>query len=59
MLNVLGTPDVNGDTVPDLWAVRADGSVRFYAGGKASVVPGSGREVLSAKSYWKNRIAVG
>ncbi|WP_405535653.1 DNRLRE domain-containing protein [Streptomyces sp. NBC_00075] len=59
MLHVLGTPDVNGDSVPDLWAIRADGTVRFYAGGKATVVPGSGREVLAARDYWKNRIAVG
>lgn len=59
MLHVLGTPDVNGDSVPDLWAIRADGTVRFYAGGKATVVPGSGREVLAARDYWKNRITVG
>jgi hypothetical protein len=32
---------------------------RAYAGGKATVVAGSGREVLAAKAYWKNRIAVG
>ncbi|MEU9055893.1 DNRLRE domain-containing protein [Streptomyces sp. NPDC048384] len=56
---LMGTPDANGDTVPDIWGVRSDGSVRFYAGGKATVVPGSGAEIIGAASYWKTRIAIG
>ncbi|WP_037681966.1 DNRLRE domain-containing protein [Streptomyces griseus] len=55
---VMGTPDVNGDSVPDVWAVRSDGSVRFYAGGK-SVLPGGGTEVVAPAGYWKTRIAIG
>ncbi|WP_405649147.1 FG-GAP-like repeat-containing protein [Streptomyces sp. NBC_00019] len=31
-----GTPDVNGDKIPDIWALMSDGSVRFYPGGKTS-----------------------
>jgi len=56
---LMGTPDANGDGVPDIWGVRSDGSVRFYAGGKATVVPGSGTEVIGPASHWKTRIAIG
>ncbi|WEH15705.1 DNRLRE domain-containing protein [Streptomyces sp. VNUA24] len=55
---LIGTPDANGDGVPDIWAVRADGSVRFYAGGK-TVLSGSGTEIIAPASYWKTRIAIG
>ncbi|MBZ3907538.1 DNRLRE domain-containing protein [Streptomyces griseiscabiei] len=55
---LIGTPDANGDTVPDVWTVRSDGSVRFYAGGKA-VLAGSGTEIVAPASYWKTRIAIG
>lgn len=55
---LIGTPDANGDDIPDVWAVRSDGSVRFYAGGK-STLPGSGTEIISPRSYWKTRIAIG
>ncbi|MFG3160067.1 DNRLRE domain-containing protein [Streptomyces sp. NPDC048232] len=56
--HILGTPDVTGDTVPDVWTVRADGSVRIYAG-KPDVLPGAGSEIITARSYWKDRIAIG
>ncbi|MFE2099902.1 DNRLRE domain-containing protein [Streptomyces sp. NPDC059468] len=56
--HILGTPDANGDGIPDVWAVRSDGSVRFYPGDRASL-PGSGTEVVGAASWWKTRIAVG
>ncbi|HEY9437736.1 MAG TPA: hypothetical protein VIS29_03625, partial [Streptomyces sp.] len=56
--HILGTPDVTGDSVPDLWTVRADGSVRLYAG-KTDVLTGTGTEIITARSYWKNRIAIG
>ncbi|MER5938101.1 DNRLRE domain-containing protein [Streptomyces sp. NPDC001928] len=58
---LMGTPDADGDgdTVPDIWGVRSDGSVRFYSGGKTSVVPGSGAEVIAPATYWKTRIAIG
>ncbi|MDX3516520.1 DNRLRE domain-containing protein [Streptomyces scabiei] len=55
---LIGTPDANGDGVPDIWTVRADGSVRFYAGGK-TVLSGSGTEIIAPASYWKTRIAIG
>ncbi|GAA5207083.1 DNRLRE domain-containing protein [Streptomyces thinghirensis] len=56
--HILGTPDVTGDSVPDVWTVRADGSVRIYAG-KPDVLPGAGAEIITARSYWKDRIAIG
>ncbi|MDX3458812.1 DNRLRE domain-containing protein [Streptomyces sp. ME02-8801-2C] len=59
MPHLLGIPDSNGDNIPDLWAVRADGTVRFYAGGRATLAPVAGREVIPAKSYWQNRITIG
>ncbi|MDX2783897.1 DNRLRE domain-containing protein, partial [Streptomyces caniscabiei] len=55
---LIGTPDANGDGVPDVWTVRSDGSVRFYAGGK-TVLAGSGTEIVAPASYWKTRIAIG
>ncbi|MFE1881616.1 DNRLRE domain-containing protein [Streptomyces diastatochromogenes] len=55
---LIGTPSTNGDTVPDIWAIRSDGSVRFYAGGKTALT-GSGTEVIAPKSYWLTRIAIG
>ncbi|MFF3329273.1 DNRLRE domain-containing protein [Streptomyces sp. NPDC002888] len=55
---LMGTPDANGDAVPDIWTVRSDGSVRFYSGSK-TVLSGSGTEIVGAASYWKTRIAIG
>ncbi|MEU9285841.1 DNRLRE domain-containing protein [Streptomyces sp. NPDC048275] len=55
---LIGTPDANGDFVPDVWTVRSDGSVRFYAGGK-TVLPGGGTEIIGPASYWQTRIAIG
>ncbi|MFF2132493.1 DNRLRE domain-containing protein [Streptomyces olivochromogenes] len=55
---LLGTPDANGDAVPDIWTVRSDGSVRFYSGSK-SALSGSGTEIIGATSYWQTRIAIG
>ncbi|GAA3973602.1 DNRLRE domain-containing protein [Streptomyces plumbiresistens] len=55
---LMGTPDANGDSVPDVWTVRSDGSVRFYAGGKTTL-PGSGTEIIAKASYWATRQAIG
>ncbi|BFO20975.1 hypothetical protein SHKM778_73630 [Streptomyces sp. KM77-8] len=55
---LIGTPDVNGDTIPDIWTVRSDGSVRFYAGGKTAL-SGSGTEIIGQNNHWKTRIAIG
>ncbi|MFI1443220.1 DNRLRE domain-containing protein [Streptomyces fructofermentans] len=56
--HIIGTPDVTGDPVPDLWTVRADGSVRLYAGGTGTLT-GAGTEIITPRSYWKTRIAIG
>ncbi|MER7194770.1 DNRLRE domain-containing protein [Streptomyces flaveolus] len=56
--HILGTPDVTGDSIPDVWTVRADGSVRVYAGA-TGVLPGAGTEIITPRSYWKDRIAIG
>ncbi|MGW0866686.1 DNRLRE domain-containing protein [Streptomyces sp. NPDC002611] len=58
MPHLMGTPSADGDAVPDIWAVRADGSVRFHAGGKTAVT-GSGTEIIGRADYWKTRIAIG
>ncbi|MET8102364.1 hypothetical protein ABZV29_38970 [Streptomyces sp. NPDC005236] len=55
---VIGTPSADGDTVPDIWAIKSDGSVRFVAGSKTSVT-GSGTEIITPHDYWKTRIAIG
>ncbi|WP_431996505.1 DNRLRE domain-containing protein [Streptomyces fungicidicus] len=55
---LIGTPDANGDAIPDIWTVRTDGTVRFYAGGR-TVLSGSGTEIIGTSSYWKTRIAIG
>ncbi|WP_225836172.1 DNRLRE domain-containing protein [Streptomyces sp. NK08204] len=55
---LIGTPSTDGDSIPDIWAVRSDGSVRFYSGGR-STLTGSGTEIISAKDYWLTRIAIG
>ncbi|MET7599953.1 DNRLRE domain-containing protein [Streptomyces sp. NPDC005481] len=55
---LIGTPDVNGDNIPDVWTVHANGSVRFYAGGRTAL-SGSGTEIIAPASYWKTRIAIG
>ncbi|MEU0070855.1 DNRLRE domain-containing protein [Streptomyces sp. NPDC006332] len=55
---LMGTPDANGDSVPDIWAVRSDGSVRFHPGSK-STLSGSGTEIIGKSDYWPTRIAIG
>ncbi|MEU1401912.1 DNRLRE domain-containing protein [Streptomyces sp. NPDC005728] len=55
---LIGIPSANGDTIPDIWAVRSDGSVRFYPGGKTTL-SSSGTEVIPPRDYWKTRIAIG
>ncbi|MEU6138799.1 hypothetical protein ABZ848_00380 [Streptomyces sp. NPDC047081] len=51
-----GTPDVNGDKIPDIWALMADGSVRFYPGGKSSM--GAPTTVISTGN-WTYKQALG
>ncbi|MFE9097641.1 DNRLRE domain-containing protein [Streptomyces sp. NPDC007264] len=54
---LFGTPDADNDGIPDIWAVRSDGSVRFYAPSRTDT--GSGTEVVGPTTWWKTRIAVG
>ncbi|MFF6915900.1 hypothetical protein [Streptomyces sp. NPDC012466] len=58
MPHLMGTPSANGDTIPDIWAVLADGSVRFHAGSKTAP-SGSGTEVIARADYWKTRTDIG
>ncbi|MFJ5780377.1 DNRLRE domain-containing protein [Streptomyces sp. NPDC093094] len=55
---LIGTPDANGDSIPDIWTVRSDGSVRFYTGSK-TVLAGAGTEIVVPNAYWAKRIAIG
>ncbi|WP_030043244.1 DNRLRE domain-containing protein [Streptomyces resistomycificus] len=55
---LMGTPDANGDSVPDIWAVRSEGSVRFHVGGKTAL-SGAGTEIIGKAGYWATRMAIG
>ncbi|MGW0943867.1 DNRLRE domain-containing protein [Streptomyces sp. NPDC002623] len=55
---LIGTPDANGDSIPDIWTVHTNGTVRFYVGSRTAL-SGSGTEVIETASYWKTRIAIG
>ncbi len=56
--HIMGTPDANGDGVPDIWTVRTDGSVRVYFGSRTTLT-GSGTEVIGANTNWKTRQTIG
>lgn len=53
-----GTPDANGDRIPDIWTTRSDGSVRFYSGSRTAL-SGPGTVIVGPTSHWKTRIAIG
>ncbi|MFE2015208.1 DNRLRE domain-containing protein [Streptomyces sp. NPDC059491] len=55
-----GTPDANGDGVPDVWTLAKDGAVRFY-GGQPSVLPGSGTVIIANTNGvgWTQKLAIG
>lgn len=53
---LFGTPDANGDDIPDIWTLRVDGTVRFYSGSR-TVLSGSGTEIIS--SGWQNKLTIG
>ncbi|MET9735171.1 hypothetical protein ABZZ79_32405 [Streptomyces sp. NPDC006458] len=55
---LIGTPDANGDAIPDIWTVRADGSVRFYTGSRTALA-GAGTEIVPSNSYWAKRTSIG
>ncbi|MFE2215945.1 DNRLRE domain-containing protein [Streptomyces canus] len=55
---LMGTPDANGDGIPDIWAVAANGAVKFHPGGKATL-SGSGTQVINPNTYWPTRLSIG
>ncbi|MFF0084999.1 hypothetical protein ACFYR1_35650 [Streptomyces canus] len=56
---LFGTPDANGDNIPDIWTVRTDGAVRFHSGSRSELA-GSGTEIVSKSGGgWINKMAVG
>ncbi|NML51037.1 DNRLRE domain-containing protein [Streptomyces sp. R302] len=52
---IIGTPDVNRDGIPDLWACLSDGRLYFYPGGRTS----HGTRFLSSASGWLSATAIG
>jgi hypothetical protein len=54
---LMGTPDANGDLIPDIWTLRADGAVRFYAGTRGEMAHG-GVEIVGAGG-WTSKMAIG
>ncbi|WP_406172751.1 FG-GAP-like repeat-containing protein [Streptomyces sp. NBC_00996] len=52
---VSGTPDVNGDGIPDIWARKADGSVVFFACTKTGV----GTPITVISGGWESKKAFG
>ncbi|CAL9496444.1 hypothetical protein SUDANB37_03369 [Streptomyces sp. enrichment culture] len=58
-----GTPDVNGDAIPDVWALLANGDVRIYPGrnaGGALSIPDAFYVVMSAvHTSWAGHTAIG
>ncbi|MFF7068681.1 DNRLRE domain-containing protein [Streptomyces pseudovenezuelae] len=55
---LMGTPDANGDGIPDIWAVAANGAVRFHPGGRTTL-SGSGTQVINPNTYWPTRLSIG
>lgn len=52
---IIGTPDVNKDNVPDIWAVDADGTMYFYAGKPDA----HGSRITATWINWKGTRAFG
>lgn len=58
-----GTPDVDGDAIPDVWALFANGDVRVYpgrnAGGALSVADAFYVVTSAVKTSWDGHTAIG
>ncbi|MFD3942947.1 DNRLRE domain-containing protein [Streptomyces sp. NPDC058579] len=52
---IQGTPDATGDGFPDFWAVKADGTLRFYRGGKDA----HGTSTLVGEIGWTGLLTLG
>ncbi|MFD8965389.1 DNRLRE domain-containing protein [Streptomyces sp. NPDC059568] len=50
-----GTPDANGDLIPDIWALWSDGTLHFHAGSRTAL-SGSGTPLNTG---WQNKMAIG
>ncbi|MFB7239320.1 FG-GAP-like repeat-containing protein [Streptomyces sp. NPDC056269] len=55
MPKIMGTPDANGDRIPDIWAVSSDGNLYFYAGGTAA----HGTRFAASSVGWSSNPAIG
>lgn len=55
---LMGTPDANSDGIPDIWAVAANGAVKFHPGGRTTL-SGSGTQVINPNTYWPTRLSIG
>jgi hypothetical protein len=52
---LVGTPDANKDNIPDIWTLRADGAVRFYAGTRGEMTHGGVEIVGNSDGGWRTR----
>lgn len=58
---VTGTPDVNGDGLPEVWAMFANGDVRVYPGRAAGLTTANAFYVVSSTfgTSWSGHSAIG
>ncbi|MET7615748.1 VCBS repeat-containing protein [Streptomyces sp. NPDC005408] len=54
-----GTPDANGDGIPDIWTLRVDGAVRFYAGTRGEMTHGGVEIISNSGGGWNSKLAIG
>ncbi|MFC8271393.1 FG-GAP-like repeat-containing protein [Streptomyces sp. NPDC057271] len=52
---IMGTADASGDGIPDLWTAKADGTLRFYLGGRSV----HGASTLVGESSWNTLLTLG
>ncbi|WP_367870048.1 FG-GAP repeat domain-containing protein [Streptomyces aureus] len=52
---IVGTPDANGDAIPDLWAIKSDGKLYFYPGGPSA----HGASFIAGEGGWTALRAIG
>ncbi|MGW0365852.1 hypothetical protein [Streptomyces sp. NPDC002990] len=52
---ILGTPDANGDGIPDIWAVDSLGMQRLYMGGTTAVGGPTGMD----EDAWNKYLTIG
>ncbi|ROQ26009.1 hypothetical protein EDD98_5591 [Streptomyces sp. PanSC19] len=55
MPKIKGTPDANGDNIPDIWAAASDGNLYFYPGGRTT----HGTRFITSNLGWLNSPAIG